>query len=173
MLGTYPNATRPITALPRRLIITQVFAVLAVSGLGALAGTLTARGNMTLSVAGVGTFAPKLAALASASMTVAGAGALAPVLRASVFSQSTMQGSGTFGSFDTADRSVHFAGVGTFVAVSYAFFADAERACIHQELRTASVTFENRTARVPFEDRTFRVPPEPRGAGNQPRKRIC
>ena len=88
------------------------------------------------------------------------------------------------------------AGHSTALAISYAFYSDAERACLHQALTTVSVTFEDRIFRVPyedrapeidaavvppenkiaivaFEDRLYRVPSEARTAGNQPRKRVC
>lgn len=173
MLGTYPNATRPITAQPRRFVITQVFAVLAIAGVGAMSGTFTAQGRMALSAAGTCSLSFPLTAKSLGSMTSAGAGAFAPTLRATASATSSMQGTSTFGGVDNANRAVNFTGVGTFVAVSYAFFGDGERACVHQELRTAAVVLESRTAIVPFEDRVYRVADEPRDAGNQPRKRVC
>lgn len=65
------------------------------------------------------------------------------------------------------------AGHSTALAISYAFYSDAERACLHQALTAAVVPPENKIAIVAFEDRLYQVPSEARTAGNQPRKRIC
>jgi len=54
------------------------------------------------------------------------------------------------------------------------YFADAEKACLHQELRTAYAAPESWTAIVPFEDRVYQTSAEqPEATISQPRKRIC
>lgn len=173
MLAAYPKTTRPLTALHRRASITQVFAVLAAAGVGTLATVGEAKGIMSTAMAGVGGFSPVLTAPSFASTAMAGTGTFTGVLTATAGSAASMVGDSSFGAFDTHDRAVTFQGNSSFSAIGYAFFLDGERACVHQEPRTATVATENKTAIVPFEDRVYRVAWEPRTGGNQPRKRIC
>ena len=117
-------------------------------------------------------------------------------MRAEVSAVATYSGTSSFGAADELLSTASFAGASSFTAVSYAFYGDAERACLHQEITAAYVTFEDRVFVVPYEDRDILepdavvpledriaiVPAEYRiyhvtadrpGAGSQPRKRVC
>ena len=174
-------------------------AVFAAAGLGAFTPVPRVFAASTYASAGVGAFTPAPRVFAASVYAASGVGAMTPVLHS--FNGSVFTSAG-IGALNLATTSIPgsvavFSGAASFVTFSYAFFLDAERACLHQELRATSVTFEDRVARtlfdpfknpdaivadvpaenkvaiVLFEDRVYRVPGEPRGAGNQPRKRIC
>lgn len=109
-------------------------------------------------------------------------------MRAQASSSATFTGTSTFGAGDSPVSAAQFGGVGAFAAVSYAFYADAEKAwpeyeprvfyvpyeqraevilsvVVGYELRTAQVHVEQRAAVVPREDRVYYsvprdVPPE-------------
>jgi len=178
------------------IIVTGVFAA---AGLGAFTPAPIVFAASVYASSGVGAFTPAPRVIAASVYASAGVGAMTPVLHSFNGSVFTSAGIGTLNPQNTRidNRAVAFSGVGGFSAFSYAFFLDADRACLHQELRATSVTFEDRIARVLFdpfknpdaevadvpaenkvaivllEDRVYRVPNEPRVAGNQPRKRIC
>lgn len=175
----------------------QSSAVLSVSGAGTASfpQAVTASYSST-AISGVGGLLGGLWAPANASASMSGLAAFAPVLTAEVRSATAMFGDGSFGASDSPSSVATFEGNSTLAAVGYAFFLDGERACVHQELRTALVPFEDRIFRiayenrsaevdaaivpsedklavVSFEDRVLRIPAEPREAGSDPRKRIC
>lgn len=141
----------------------QPQAAMASAGVGTLAGNLTAKGSMVLSSAGAGTTAPIIFSQASAKLATGGAGAFATVMTAKVSSVVTYTGSGSLGSTDHPASAASFAGAGGLAAVSYAFFADAEKAAVIQEVRVAYVAFDNNRffvedpSYVPFEARAVYV----------------
>lgn len=130
-----------------------------------------------LAAAAAATFTPTAQTQANTVLTTAGAGAITIEVVGQASATLAVSGASSFGAADElmSVASASFAGTSVFTAVSYAFYADAdtERACLHQEIVTALVSPEDKIAIVPFEDRVYRTPSEARGAGNQPRKRIC
>jgi hypothetical protein len=172
VLGLYSFGTRPVGALPRaRGGI--VLAVLATAGAGAMASPSIVKTNSVLNAAGVGAPAFGAKSTTFSQMTCVGTAAFAPAMLAQIRAAASFAGSSAFASTNSPGGTARFAGIGQFSAVSYAVYIDAERACVHQELRTASVTSEGKTAIVPAEDRVLHVAAEPRGTDGQPRKRIC
>lgn len=205
-VGTYAPVT---TALARSASIysglgstsfnltAQSRAVLSVSGVGAASfPQATTASYSSTAISGVGELLGDLWAPANASASMSGLAAFAPVLTAEVRSITSMVGDGSFGASDNPSSVATFEGNGQLSAIGYAVFLDGERACVHQELRTALVPFEDRVFRVSyenrteeiyeaavpfedklavvsFEDRVLRIPAEPREAGSGPRKRIC
>lgn len=172
LIGQGPIGKFALTERAGGVIATAVFAA---AGLGVFTPAPRVFAASTYAAAGVGVFIPAPRVIAAATYASSGVGAMTPVLHSFNGSVFTSAGIGALNLQNTRidNRAVSFSGVGGFNTISYAFFLDAERACLHQELRATSVTLENRTAIVLFEDRVYRVPSEPRGAGNQPRKRIC
>lgn len=126
-----------------------------------------------LAAAAAATFTPTAQTQANTVLTTAGAGAITIEVVGQASATLAVSGASSFGAADELMSVASFAGTSVFTAVSYAFYADAERACLHQEIVTALVSPEDKIAIVPFEDRVYRTPSEARGAGNQPRKRIC
>jgi hypothetical protein len=72
MLAAYPKASRPITALPRTQGIVPSFAVLAATGVGAVAAVGISIASASAAMAGVGTFNPSMLAQVPAVLSVAG-----------------------------------------------------------------------------------------------------
>jgi len=195
MFASYPKASRPIATLPRHMAIVSANAALTSAGIGAFQAPSISNWFSALTAAGLGDFQATISAQMSASLSAVGTGAVAPVMSAQMLADANFAGSGAFGGLYTGAAAALMAGSSSFAAVGYMFFADAERACLHQELRASKVEFEYRvfrvpgedrseepplvvlpearTAIVPFEDRVYHVAGEARGAGNDPRKRIC
>ena len=150
----WPVATRPMAALPRRAGIIVITAVGAAAGVGAAFGVLNATVRSVGAVTGVGA-------------TPIG------VLRATSIAAGNAAGGSSAGASDSPASIAYAAGTSLALGVAYAFISDSERACLHQEIRTVSVTLEDRIAIAPAEDRVYRVAADRTVAGNQPRKRIC
>lgn len=171
-------------------------AVLSTSGLGNFNAPSIVSAFSSLTAAGLGGFSATITAPTFSSMSAMGSGGFAINIVALSFSEASFAGESVFGASDNPASEAFFEGIGSFAAVSYAFYADAERACLHQEITTAGIAFEDRVFRTPYEDRgTLEpdavVPPEDRiaivpaeyrvyhvaadrpGAGSQPRKRVC
>ena len=143
--------------------------------LGELSRPATGHAYAVLAAAAAATFTPTAQTQANTVLTTAGAGAITIEVVGQASATLAVSGASSFGAADELMSVASFAGTSVFTAVSYAFYADAdaERACLHQEIVTALVSPEDKIAIVPFEDRVYRTPSEARGAGNQPRKRIC
>lgn len=151
------------------------FAVFVMAGVGALTVATQSTAASAAAVAGVGTLAPKMTATVQSVLTVAGVGALNPKLM--TFSAATLAFAGA-GNLDVQgvridNRTISFSGSGSLQTFGYAFFFDAERACLHQEISVAKVEAEEKVAIVPFEDRVLNVADDPRWSGGDPLKRNC
>lgn len=164
------------------------------AGVAAMSATMTTNSSASISSAGVGTTSLKLASLTNAVMSASCTGAFVPVMTAKVSSNTSMQGTSTFGSTDHPGSSFNAGGIGTFTAISYAFFADAEKCGPAPELRTAwvpaeyrgpdiisvdapaeprtvYVLVENRVAVAPYEDRVYYTKSKPPALGPPNRRR--
>ena len=179
-MPTFFRPPRPFKSrmrfVPSRIANVVISAVFSAAGSGTLLGVGASTAAAVLSVSGAGGATFVGTGINPGVFNATGVGAASFVGRSTAAAVLSAAG---FGAFDARITGIHSAvfsaqGFGQLVGVSYAFFSDAEVACLHQEIRSVSVTFEDRrTAVVPFEDRVYRIAGEPRGAGNQPRKRVC
>ncbi len=124
-------------------------AVLTAAGLGAFQASSIVSAYMALSAAGLGAFQGALSSTASATLSATGVGAFAPVLTAQVFADANFAGSGAFNGADSPASEASFTGLGTFSAVGYAFYLDAEVAAPREEIRVVYVPWAERN---PIED---------------------
>ncbi len=175
------------------VVVGQASGALASSGLGAFTVAGLSQPNSVMTGAGIATvaFTPEVltfsvAALAGLSTVTSqgisiassvagcsGSASFASTIRAEVSSVAMYSGASSFGAADALESLVSFTGTSVFAAVSYAFYADAERACLHQGVSTIEIQPEDRTAIIPAEYRVHHVAADRPGAGSQPRKRVC
>jgi hypothetical protein len=155
------------------------------SGLGDFQAPSIVSSFMALSTAGSGALAGALTAPANSALSATGTGVFAAVMTAQVSAVASFEGSGSMQSLDSPASEATFEGIGTFVAVSYAFYADTEMLAPHDEPRVLYAPWEDRNpvtieAVAPSEPReTYAagenrlavVPPENRvyDAGRKPR----
>jgi hypothetical protein len=120
MLAAYPKATRPITALPRAQSIVQSFAVLSVTGVGALAAVGISIASSTTAMSGVGAFNPAMVAQASSVLSTVGAATQTFTLQGNASAVFNTAGLGDFTapSIVTAFMALSAAGIGNLSTTS-------------------------------------------------------
>lgn len=124
-------------------------AVLAAAGLGSLNAPSIVTAFAAAAMSGTGDFSATMTAPASATLAATGFGVFAPILTAEVSATASMSGSGFLNGVDAPASEAMFTGLGTFSAVSYAFYADTETAWPRDEVRVAYVPWQDRN---PIED---------------------
>lgn len=168
--------------------------ILTCTATSALVATSATKTSASTTIAGIGATSLKLAAFANAVLSSSCTGVFIPVVRAQASSNTSMQGTSTFGSTDHPGSSFNAGGLGTFTAIGYAFFDDAEKCGPAPELRTAWVPaeyrgpdiisvdapaeprtayapVENRVAVAPYEDRVYYTKSKPPALGPPNRRR--
>lgn len=173
--------------------------VLSIAGLGATSLVLNGFIASALSSAGAGAASFTLNGFIASTLNSAGAGACAPVLHS--FDGAVLSSVGIAGvNFQNTridNRVLSISGSASFGPLTYAFFLDAERACVHQNSNIftvppeprvsfaqfdpnkhpdadyAYVAAENRIAVVLWENRVYQAGYEPRGPATPNRKRTC
>ena len=123
-------------------------AVVNIAGVGAAAFPGISKGLMALSSSGTGSMAAAITAIARSAMACTGAGSFSPIMRGQASATTSMQGQGQFGGSDAPGSTLNVVGYGTFTAVGYALFLDAERAGPVNEPRTAWVPVGDRFEQV-------------------------
>jgi len=144
-------------------------------GTGAFAPKMTATIQSVLASAGASSPSFKMAATVQSVFASVGAGGTSIVLHSfngAVFASVGASGP-AFGGSRIDNRVLSIAGVGAFLAEGYAFFVDAEVACVHEEGRTILISPDLKIAIVAAEDRVYEVEVESRRAPTPNRKRVC
>jgi hypothetical protein len=169
--------------------------VVASAGLGVATGVLRADARSVAASAGLGVATGVLRATTVSVGISAGLGTAHGVLSALVFSVGSAAGSSSVSGVDSPGSVAHAAGFGQAFGVSYAFYLDAERVCVPQELRVAVVLgepdlnvevayvlaedkthvidFEDRVAIAPYVERVYEIGEEDRDSELENRKRTC
>jgi len=135
--------------------VTPMLASFSSAGTAAMVVAGISNGRMALGASGLAALGVGTGTKSSASMSAAGVATFTGVLRGQASAASQMAGGSTLGGADQLVSGAVFGGVGALVAVSYAFFLEAEKAGPPQELRAGTVEYENRTAVVVAEDRSY------------------
>ncbi len=149
--------------------------VFSATGAGLFAPTLNSFAAAVHAAAGSGAAAFGGASNISGKLTIAGAGAMAPILHSfdgAVFATAGISGT-AFGGTALFPSVLTTAGSAHFLGVMYAFFVDAEVACVHEEIRSVLIGPENRITGIAAEDRLYEVDINERGAQTPNRKRSC
>lgn len=110
---------------------------------------------------GASSFSSASVAVSKSVLSASGIGAFAGTMNAAVSMAVSFTGSSSFGPSNSPSAIAAFSGLGTFAAVSYTFYGDAETAGPANEVRYVVADSEYRVDVAPAEDRVYYVDSKP------------
>lgn len=131
--------------------VSKGFSIGATSGVAAVTGSSVSKSSSIGASAGLSTPLSLSIVKTSSVASSAGLGVANGVLRATVVSIGFAAGVGSAGATDSPSSVARAGGTSVAFGVSYAFYVDAEVACVHEEIKFEDTRLEDRTSIIPFD----------------------